>query len=254
MVRALITGASAGIGKEFAWQLARRGEDLVLVARNPERLTELADEIAAKTRVDVEVLPADLTDLDDCNRVAERLKATEKPVTTLVNNAGFGPGQKFIGGDLQREIAGLHLMVRAVMVLSHAAGETMRARRSGKIINISSMTAFTAQSTYSAHKAWVRTFSEGLAAQLNEDGVTVTAVSPGLTRTEFHERAHVDASTFPALAFLKPEQVVREALEAADKGKVLITPSIRYKIVVGALRLTPRSLVRKFAGPDLSGY
>ncbi len=252
MSRALITGASAGLGREFARTLADQGNDLVLIARNANRLDELAGELRTKG-VHVEVMPADLGNYDDLERVAKRLGTSDSPVSLLVNNAGFGLGQDFIGGSLERELDGLNVMVRAVMVLCHAAAPAMRERGYGSIINVSSMTALTTQGTYSAHKAWVRTFSEGLATELDGSGVSVTAVTPGLIRTEFHERSEVDSSQWPDFVFAEPQQIVDAALEAARRGRVIVTPTPLYKVAAAAVKLAPRSLIRKVAGPGLSG-
>ena len=252
MSRALITGASAGLGREFARTLASQGNDIVLVARNADRLDDLATELRT-TGVDVEVLPADLGNDADLARVADRLRWDDAPVTLLVNNAGFGLGQDFVGGSLDRELEGLNVMVRAVLVLCHAAAHAMRMRGFGSIINVSSMTALTAQGTYSAHKAWVRTFTEGLAAELADSGVAVTAVTPGLIRTEFHERSEVDASQWPDFVFAQPRQIVDEALEAARRGRVIVTPTPLYKAAAALAKLAPRALIRKVAGPGMSG-
>lgn len=252
MSRALITGASAGLGREFARTLASQGNDIVLVARNADRLDDLATELRT-TGVDVEVLPADLGNDADLARVADRLRWDDAPVTLLVNNAGFGLGQDFVGGSLDRELEGLNVMVRAVLVLCHAAAHAMRMRGFGSIINVSSMTALTAQGTYSAHKAWVRTFTEGLAAELADSGVTVTAVAPGLIRTEFHERSEVDSSQWPDFVFAQPRQIVDEALEAARRGRVIVTPTPLYKAAAALAKLAPRALIRKVAGPGMSG-
>lgn len=252
MSRALITGASAGLGREFARTLASQGNDIVLVARNADRLDDLATELRT-TGVDVEVLPADLGNDADLARVVDRLRWDDAPVTLLVNNAGFGLGQDFVGGSLDRELEGLNVMVRAVLVLCHAAAHAMRMRGFGSIINVSSMTALTAQGTYSAHKAWVRTFTEGLAAELADSGVTVTAVTPGLIRTEFHERSEVDSSQWPDFVFAQPRQIVDEALEAARRGRVIVTPTPLYKAAAALAKLAPRALIRKVAGPGMSG-
>ncbi|WP_216395812.1 SDR family NAD(P)-dependent oxidoreductase [Arcanobacterium phocae] len=253
MGRALITGASAGLGLAFARQLASDGHDVVLVARNQERLDDVGGQIRETYGVEVEVIAADLGDVADTQRVAQRLSARDEPISLLVNNAGFGLGQDFVGGSIARELDGLNVMVRAVMMLSHAAAEAMVVRGRGTIINVASMTSLTVQGTYSAHKAWVRTFSEGLAVELAGTGVGVTVVNPGLIRTEFHERSHVDSSQWPAAVFASPEQVVRAALVAARAGRVEVTPTVLYKLASVVVRHAPRRLVRKFAGPGLSG-
>ena len=156
MGTALVTGATSGLGLEIAWQLAQARHDLVLVARTPERLRQVAEEMRQFAGVQVETLQADLSKRDELELVAERLRETSKPVGLLVNNAGFGLGQRFVGGDLAREEDALNVMVRAVMVASHAAAGAMVERGRGAILNVSSMTAHTAMGTYAAHKAWVR--------------------------------------------------------------------------------------------------
>ncbi|WP_029291703.1 SDR family oxidoreductase [Cellulomonas sp. HZM] len=244
MGTALVTGASAGLGLEFAWQLATARHDVVLVARDEERLTHVAGQIEAAAGVRAEVLVADLTDRADLERVADRLRSDENPVGLLVNNAGLGLNQRFVGGDLTREEHALDLMVRAVMVLSHAAVPGMVERGRGAILNVGSIAALLASGTYSAHKAWVRSFTEGLAVELKGTGVTATVVSPGFVRTEFHERGRIDVSAYPDAAWLGAEHVVSSALADVRRGAVIATPSLRYRVLAGAARVAPRSAVR----------
>ncbi|WP_371151478.1 SDR family NAD(P)-dependent oxidoreductase [Buchananella felis] len=249
MGTALITGASAGLGAEYARQLAARGHALVLVARRQDRLEELARELRSRHGVGVEVLAADLAMVKGRAAVAARLRAAEHPVGLLVNNAGFGLGQAFVGGNLRREQAGLDVMVRAVLELSHAAAAGMVERGRGAILNVSSMTASSAMGTYAAHKAWVRTFTEALAQELAGTGVTATAVMPGLVHTEFHEVADMGLGGVPEFAWLPAARVVRESLQAVGRGRVLVTPSIRYQAVEVAMRLLPRAVVRRARRP-----
>ncbi|RMI14015.1 SDR family NAD(P)-dependent oxidoreductase [Cellulomonas triticagri] len=248
MGTALITGASAGLGLEFAWQLATARHDVVLVARDAERLERLAAQLRAAAGVHAEVLAADLTDRADLERVAERLRSDERPVGLLVNNAGLGLHQRFVTGDLAREEAALDLMVRAVLVLSRAAVEPMVRRGRGAVLNVASVAALTATGTYSAHKAWVRTFTEGLASELHGTGVTATVLCPGLVHTEFHERAGIDQHV-PEIAWLSPERVVATALADVRRGVVISTPSLRYRLGSGLLRVLPRAAVRKLNEP-----
>jgi short-subunit dehydrogenase len=249
MGTALITGATAGLGLEFAWQLATARHDVVLVARDAERLERLAAQLRAAAGVHAEVLVADLSVRADVDRVADRLRATEHPVGLLVNNAGFALNQRFVDGHLEREEAALDVMVRAVLVLAHAAAGQMTARGRGAILNVSSVAALTATGTYSAHKAWVRTFTEGLAVELRGTGVTATALSPGLVRTEFHERADLDMSGLPDAAWLHADDVVAAALADVRRGAVLSTPSVRYRLASAFLRTAPRPLVRATGSP-----
>ena len=252
MATALITGASAGLGLEFAWQLATARHDLVLVARDEARLEEVAGQIRAAAGVRVQVLRADLSVADDVARVAERLASPggpdERPVGLLVNNAGFATQQHFVDGDLDVELRALDVMVRAVLVLSHAAAGQMTARGRGAILNVASVAALTASGTYSAAKAWVRTFTEGLAVELRGTGVTATALCPGLTHTEFHERAGIDYTQLPDVAWLNADRVVAAALADVRRGVVISTPSLRYRVASGLLKVAPRAAVRAFEG------
>jgi len=267
MGTALITGATAGIGLELAWQLAEAHHDLVLVARSRESLTAVAEQLCQVAGVGVEVLPADLSTPAGRAAVAGRLRleptvarataSTERPrgaddvaarpIDLLVNNAGFA------GGELAQERRALAVMVDAVMELTHAVLPGMVTRGHGAVLNISSVTALTAMGTYAAHKAWVRTFTEGLASELRGTGVTATVVNPGMTRTEFHRRAGMDETAWPDAAWLRAEDVARAALDAVRRGQVICTPSARYRTVNAALRLAPRWLVRHVAGRGSSG-
>ena len=266
MGTALITGGTSGIGLELAWQLAEAHHDLVLVARDAARLAAVAEEIHQAAGVGVQVIDADLSVPDDLERVAARLRGgvsgavagaqgvhsaeqvAARPIDLLVNNAGFAVGQSFIGGDLGQERRALAVMVSAVMELTHAALPGMVARGHGAILNVSSVTALTAMGTYAAHKAWVRTFTEGLVSELRGTGVTATVVNPGLTRTEFHERAGMDETAWPDLAWLRAEDVASAALDAVRRGQVICTPSVRYRAANAALRAAPRWFVRRVAG------
>ena len=171
----------------------------------------------------------------------------------LVNNAGFGLGQRFVGGDLAREEDALNVMVRAVMVASHAAAGAMVERGRGAILNVSSMTAHTAMGTYAAHKAWVLRFTEGLAAELAGTGVTATALCPGLVHTGFHAAAGIDETQWKAPLWLDAERVAIDGLAAVRRGQVICTPSLRYRSANAVLRLAPRWFVRRAVGPERSG-
>ncbi|UNX54602.1 SDR family oxidoreductase [Georgenia sp. TF02-10] len=253
MGTALVTGATSGIGLELAWQLAAARHHLVLVARDAARLDDVARQVRAAAGVDVEVLPADVGDPAGRAAVADRLRQPTRPVGLLVNNAGFSPGQLFVGGDLAVEENALEVMVRAVLELSHAAAPAMVRRGRGAILNVSSMSAFTAMGTYAAAKSWVLVFTEALAAELAGTGVTATALCPGLVRTEFHRRAGLDASTWPAVGWTDVEQVAAEALAGVRRGRVVVIPSARYRAAALVLRHAPRPLVRSLLGPRTSG-
>lgn len=242
---ALVTGATSGIGEEFCWQLAAAHDDLVLVARREEKLRKLAEDLRQIAGVKAEVIVADLGVAGDVDRVAQRLLDEQSPVGLLVNNAGFALGCSFIDNTIEAEENALDVMVRAPMVLSYAALNAMRARGRGAIINVSSVASETGAGTYSAHKAWIRAFSEGLSEELRGSGITVTAVCPGPVHTNFFEAAGVDMSAAPQWLWATPEQVVSEALAAMRRGQVLVTPTPVYKVAMAAMRVAPRWVTRR---------
>lgn len=242
---ALVTGATSGIGEEFCWQLAAAHHDLVLVARREEKLRKLAEDLRQIAGVKAEVIVADLGVAGDVERVAQRLSDEQSPVGLLVNNAGFALGCSFIDNTIEAEENALDVMVRAPMVLSYAALNAMRARGRGAIINVSSVASETGAGTYSAHKAWIRAFSEGLSEELRGSGITVTAVCPGPVHTNFFEAAGVDMSAAPQWLWATPERVVSEALAAMRRGQVLVTPTPVYKVAMAAMRVAPRWVTRR---------
>lgn len=253
MTTALVTGGTAGIGAEFARQLAARGDDLVLVARDGERLAAFAAELEQRYRVAVEVLVADLTDREQLALVEARLADAARPVDLLVNNAGFGVNQVFVGGELDAEQRMLDVLVTAVMRLSHAALPGMVARGTGGVINVSSVASFIAGGSYSAAKSWVTVFSESVDRQLVGTGVTVTALCPGFTHTEFHQRAEMDVDHLPDWLWLDAPDVVRGALADFRRGKPVSVPGAQYKALSTLARYLPRPLVRRASavrGPD----
>ncbi|HEY8301711.1 MAG TPA: SDR family oxidoreductase [Jatrophihabitans sp.] len=248
MPTALVTGATAGLGAEFARQLAADGYDLVLVARDTERLEQTGDELTRRHGIAVKLIGADLTTDEGCESVAQRLEDREHPIDVLVNNAGFGMYKVFGSAPLADEERQLDLNVRAVLRLSHAAIRTMTGRGSGRIVNVSSVSAFVprgSNATYAASKAWVSMFSEALSVQLGGSGVTVTAICPGFVRTEFHERAAADMSHVPDRMWLSTAEVVREGLADAFAGKPISVPTRQYRRLVLLARVVPRPLLRR---------
>ncbi|GAA4808773.1 SDR family NAD(P)-dependent oxidoreductase [Nocardioides caeni] len=243
---ALVTGATAGIGLEFARQLAARGDDLVLVARDVARLDQVAADLRSSYGVEAEVLAADLTDDAALARVEARLKDAGRPVDLLVNNAGFGLKDGFLDNPIEVEQAQQDVLVRAVLRLTHAALGPMAERRRGGVINVSSVAAFLPRGTYSAAKAWVNSFSAWAHQEYAERGVHVMALCPGFVKTEFHQRLGVDRdSSAPKVLWLEPDRLVRDALADFDRGRAMSIPSKRYKVIVTASRMVPRSALQR---------
>lgn len=245
---ALITGPTAGIGSCFAHQLAQKGYDLVLVARDEDRLKALAAEVERAYAVDTEVLPADLSDREQLARVEARVADPERPVDLLVNNAGFGHKRPFLENSVEDEQQMLDVLVTAVLRLTHAALGAMVARGDGAIINVSSVAGFLPRGTYSAAKAYVTSLSEWADLTYRGQGVRVMALCPGFTKTEFHERMDVSRDSAPAWMWLEADRLVADALADLEKGKRVSVPSKRYKAMAGLARYTPSTALGKLQG------
>ncbi|WP_323960389.1 SDR family NAD(P)-dependent oxidoreductase [Arthrobacter sp. JZ12] len=245
--RAMVTGATAGLGAEFADQLAAQGRGLILVARNAVRLEEKASGIRNRWGVPVEVLAADLHNDDDVRRVLDRLRAGTDPVSMLVNNAGYGLPKSFEANALEDELnhAAIHLTVP--LALSHAALQGMLARGAGRIVNVASVAGFTPRSTYGALKAAMINFSRWANFAYADRGVVVMALCPGFVHTEFHDRMGMDKSSVPRWMWLNAAEVVGEGLKDLDAGKAVSIPSRRYKVLAFIARNAPSSLVARLA-------
>ena len=244
MATALVTGATAGIGAAFAERLAATGWDLVVVARSIDRLERQAQDLVHRYGGSVEVLSADLADPEQCRRVEQRLADRSRPIALLVNDAGFGTNTRFSVGDVDEEERQLDVLVRAVLRLTHAAVGGMVARGSGAVVNVSSVSGWIPGGSYSAAKAWVTSFSEGICAELAGTGVHVLAVCPGFTRTEFHERAGMDVHAIPDWLWLSADQVVEGGLADLRRGRSVSVPTARYKVLSALARHAPRGAVR----------
>lgn len=230
---ALVTGPTAGIGREIAVELALQGHELILVARNEQRLDELASELG-----DCHIIAADISGRAQLAVVEE----AARNVDWLVNNAGYGFTDSFSTSSIDDEQALLDVLVTAVMRLTHAALPGMLAKGHGRILNVSSVAGWVPFGTYSAAKSWVTVFSEGLAAQTPPD-IHVTALCPGYTRTEFHERAAMQVDG-PGFIWLNAGDVARRGIQDCDRGNVLSVPSLRYRGLSVVARHTPRWILR----------
>ena len=244
MPTALITGASAGIGAEFARQLAADGFDLVLLARDAARLDRLAEQHRREHGVTVEVLPADLA-TDAGIAAAERRVA--EGVDLLVNNAGFGQRGKFLDSAVEEELAMLKVHCEAVLRLTRAALPGMIERGRGGVINVASVAAFFSRGTYSATKAWVLSFSESVAQDVAGTGAHVMALCPGWVHTEFHERSNMDTAAIPGFMWLNADKLVAAGLRDFRRGLSCSVPDARFKVVAGASRLIPRRVSSKLS-------
>ncbi|WP_053685900.1 SDR family NAD(P)-dependent oxidoreductase [Streptomyces sp. IGB124] len=248
MTTVLITGASAGLGAAFARGFAAKGCNLVLVARDKDRLDAVAGALAREYGTASEVLPADLLDPADLDAVAERLADRARPVDILVNNAGFGLPAPFPYSPVEDEERMLDLLVKVPLRLTHAALPGLRARRHGAVVNVSSVAGLLPTGTYGAAKAWITAFSESLRVDMEPHNVRVLAVVPGFTRTEFQERAGMDVSALRDAVWLDPAAVVEQALKDLALRRPVSITGRRYQAYALAVRHLPRTFVaRKLA-------
>ncbi len=251
---ALVTGASAGIGDEFSRQLAARGCNLVLVARDVSRLEALAADLRREHGRSVEVLPANLTHAGERATVEVRLAtpaSEQAPVDLLVNNAGFGTGGPFHELPVDREELMIELNVVALVRLAHAALGPMVRRRFGAIVNVSSLGGYSPVpqlATYSATKAFVNSFSQSLRGECRTTGVSVMAVCPGYTRTEFQERSGYSGTNVPEALWQTAQQVVTRALADLDRNRAVSIPGVQNKIGAVLTKLVPAPLTARIAG------
>jgi uncharacterized protein len=243
---ALITGATSGIGAAFASRLARDGRDLVLVARDGERL-EAAAARHRERGVSAQVLVADLATAEGRDRVVARLTDPAAPVDLLVNNAGATQRHPFLEADPAALLGQHDLNVTAVLQLTRAALPGMVQRGRGAVVNVSSMLGFVtgSSSTYTAEKAWVTVFTEGVATALAGTGVRALVLCPGFVRTEFHDRAGLDTGGRKGPMWLDAERVVEECLADLARGKVVSVPSPQYKVLAALIDLLPRPVLRR---------
>jgi short-subunit dehydrogenase len=246
--RALITGASAGLGAEFARRLAAAGTGLVLSARRADRLDELARELRARHGVTVDVVPADLASEEGVRRL-EQAVAADTALDLLVNNAGYGGKTGFVKGDVAAHIDMARVHVEATLRLTKAALPGMIDRGRGAVINVASVAAFSPASgaMYSGTKAFLVMFSENLQSEVRDKGILVQALCPGLTHTEFHAAAGMDLSTVPGMFWRTAEFVVRVSLRRLG-GRVVCIPGWENKTVAFLMRCPATAALVRAAG------
>ncbi|MFP5502300.1 MAG: SDR family NAD(P)-dependent oxidoreductase [Candidatus Sericytochromatia bacterium] len=246
---AMITGASAGIGASFAGALARRGLDLVLVARRRAALEAIAARLTADHGVRVEVIACDLARSDATETLMAEVATRGLRIDWLINNAGFGAWGPFAEVDPARAVEMLQLNVVALTALTRALLPGMRERRRGVVINVASVAAFQGVphfAVYAASKAYVLSFTEALAEEVRGEGIVVQALCPGTTRTEFFEVAGMPPEA--RSAYMSPEAVVEASLGGIARRSPVVVPGAKNRLLAIGSRLGPRRLVTRVAG------
>jgi len=240
---ALVTGATSGIGESFTRLLASNRYDIVLVARDVPRLQERVQGLESKYGIKTHVIQADLATDEGCLAIEKYI--AENQVDVLVNNAGFGTSKAFTMSTLEVEQQLLDVLVRTPMRLMHVALPLMKARNNGIIINVSSVAGYIAGGTYSASKSYLTVLSESLNTELSATNVKVSALCPGFTRTEFHQRGKMSMKGLPNFMWLNSDRLVEQSWRDALKGKAVSVPGWQYKLLVFIVETMPRSIVRK---------
>ena len=240
---ALVTGATVGIGESFTRLLASKGYNIALVARDEVRLHERAGELREKYGIQTFVLPADLATKSGVKSVEKYIQSYG--IEVLFNNAGFAINKVFTASDLGDEQDLLNVLVRTPMRLMHVILPGMKERKSGTIINVSSVAGFIAGGTYSAAKSYLTVLSESINADLKGSGVKVSALCPGFTRTEFHKRARMKMKGLPSFLWLNADKLVAKAWKDAQANKPVSIPGWQYKLLIAIISITPRGLIRR---------
>lgn len=251
MTRAMITGSTSGLGLEFAWQLAGAGHNLTLVARNEERLAAVAAQIEAVSGVRVEIIAADIADAHEAYRVARRLTDPVDPINLLVNHSGHTLRSHFLECEVEEQVEQIDTVIRATMILSHAAAGAMVKKGRGAILNVSSLAGFTTTSVPAAAKSWVTIFTEALAQELEDTGVTATVLLPGFVHTDAHENAAMNIEGVPRVTWMKAPFVVEQALKDCAAGEVISVPSLAFRPEM-LEKATPRAVRRALLSDRLA--
>ena len=240
---ALVTGATAGIGESFCRLLADNNYNIVLVARDLPRLQERAIQLEAKFNVETHVIQADLSTDAGCSVVEQYLASNQ--VDVLINNAGFGLNKAFTMSEIKAEQEMFDVLVRTPMRLMHVVLPGMKQRNKGVLINVSSVAGYIAGGSYSAAKSYLTIISESLHTELADTNIKVSALCPGFTRTEFHQRGRMSMKGLPNFMWLNSDKLVAKAWSDALKGKAVSIPGWQYQILVFVIASLPRSIIRK---------
>ena len=240
---ALVTGATSGIGESFTRLLAEDGYNVVLVARDLSRLRERASGLESQYGIETVVVQADLATNEGCAVIENYIADNE--IEVLINNAGFGTNKSFTVSELEVEQSLLDVLVRVPMRLMHVALPGMKVRDQGIIINVSSVAGFIASGTYSASKSYLTVLSESLNTELKDTNIKISALCPGYTRTEFHQRGRMSMKGLPTFLWLNADALVAKSWSDARKGKAISIPGWQYQLLTFVIRIAPRSMVRK---------
>lgn len=240
---AVVTGPTAGIGAAYAKLLASKGFDLVLVSRDLERLNDAAADLTERYGVATKVLSLDLTTEDGIATLADFIAKNE--IEVLINNAGFGLNSSFVKSSAADEQSVVNILVTAPMQLSHAVLPQMVARKSGTIVNVSSVAGYFAAGHYSAAKAYVTVLTESMHAEVSKHGVKVSALCPGFTKTEFHQRAKMKMDALPKFMWLDADFLVAKSWADAQAGKAISIPGWQYRVMVWIAKNAPRAWMRR---------
>jgi short-subunit dehydrogenase len=240
---ALVTGASSGIGESFCRLLADNNYNIVLVARDLPRLQERANQLQAKFNVETHVIQADLSTVTGCSVVEQYLANNQ--IDILINNAGFGLNKAFTMSELKAEQEMFDVLVRTPMRLMHVILPGMKERNKGVVINVSSVAGYIAGGSYSAAKSYLTVISESLHTELADTNIKVSALCPGFTRTEFHQRGRMSMKGLPGFMWLDSDKLVAKAWSDALKGKAVSIPGWQYQLLVFVIHSLPRSIIRK---------
>jgi uncharacterized protein len=240
---ALVTGATSGIGESFTRLLAENNYNIVLVARDMPRLQERAQGLQKKFNVETHIIQADLSTAAGCAAVEQYIANNQ--VDVLINNAGFGLNKAFTMSALDAEQQMFDVLVRTPMRLMHVALPLMKQRNKGVVINVSSVAGFIAGGTYSASKSYLTVLSESLHTELADTNIKISALCPGFTRTEFHQRGRMSMKGLPSFMWLDSDTLVAKAWSDALKGEAVSVPGWQYQLLVFVIQTLPRSIIRK---------